>query len=73
MNDKVLDFLQIKTIERSIGRRLDDFELEAFRLNEIIFVQNTEGMWSSHLVDSYIYPYGLMSQGADLVQEKKIG
>jgi hypothetical protein len=73
MDDMVLDFLQVKTIEKSIGRKLDEFEIESFRLGQPIFVQNSQGFWFSHLVKSYIYPYGLMSLGSDLIIEKKIG
>jgi hypothetical protein len=53
MSTIVFDPLYIKTIEKAIGRKLDDFELEAIKFGEPIQYQNRKGEWASFHVPHY--------------------
>lgn len=66
MSPKALDFLYIKTIEKQIGRRLDEIDIETIRYGEQLFAQKTNGVWASYFVPVYKFPHDLMVKDADL-------
>jgi hypothetical protein len=68
MSTIVKDVLFIKTIEKAIGRKLDDLELECIEYGEPIFVQYKNGTWASYVVPTYNMPHDLMPKGVDLFE-----
>lgn len=73
MSPFVKDVLCIKTLERQIGRKLDELELEVIELGEIIFVQKRNGDWISQLVPMYRFPFDIMVREADLAIVSQTG
>jgi hypothetical protein len=65
MSTLVFDCLYIKTIEKEIGYKLDEFDLDALKYGEPIFLKKYNGIWNSYLVPYYQFPYDLMPKVAD--------
>lgn len=68
MSTLVKDVLYIKTIEKAIGRKLDELDLECIEYGEPIFVQHKNGMWASYVIPTYQMPHDLMPKGVDLFE-----
>ena len=66
MSTLVKDVLYIKTIEKAIGRKLDELDLECIEYGEPIFVQHKHGGWASYVVPLYHMPHDLMRKDIDL-------
>jgi hypothetical protein len=56
----VIDVLFIKQIEKEIGRKLDEIELDQARYGETIFVQTKRGTYFSFVVPLLEMPRDLM-------------
>ena len=66
MSPRVLDVICLKTIEKEIGRKLDEIEIEVIELGEPIFLQDRNNNWISRYVPTYRFPHDLMVQDIDL-------
>jgi hypothetical protein len=66
MSSIIKDVLTIKKIERIIGRKLDDLELEAVYLGEPIYFQKQNGQLMSFVVQLYLLPHDLMNIELDM-------
>lgn len=61
MSTFVFDPLYIKSIEKAIGRKLDEFEKEAVQYGEPIYLQKIDGSWSQFNVPYYKFPLDIES------------
>lgn len=62
----VLDYLYIKTIERRIGRKIHEYELEAARFGEPVFFEDQFGTWDTYKIPKYRMPTGLQHNLIDV-------
>lgn len=70
MSTIVIDVLYVKMIERTIGRKLDELDIECIYFGEPIFVQKKNGVYMSFIVPLYRFPHDLIpSSIAELPQE----
>lgn len=66
MSEVIKDVLYIKHIERTIGRKLDEMDLEAIMYGEPIYFQKRNGELISFIVPLYRIPHDLMNKDLDL-------
>jgi hypothetical protein len=68
----VIDWLFIKTIQKTIRRELTPEEMEIVREGEPLWVQKPNGVWMSYRVPHYRLPYDLTTTPVDprAIEEK---